>query len=392
VNTKSLIFRRFLVVLPVLALATACGVDPSSAAVTEAALTAEAPTSASVDLEVGEATGMSEALPTTSVLDDAATMAPGMDACHPHLFARTSEVVWRLNAVLFRHLRHVERLVARRASRLDGGTGTWTETGSGLEVQRQLTISADGGVTAFQLELAPAGQTPPQWVEVLSGSTTRTTTTSGSDRVGSVDFDYDALHSVLPAERVTGKVSVAFERVVDSTKPAPGIRKATTFTFTGFSFGPNDPHGPRSGTFTHVGEPGIGGSLVFQDSLILLCPANPQRLAADAVTQARWFVTPTGGLHGRADARGTGGQIPSGDTWLGVTCYQGARAIRPLATMETGYWAMKLEDGAGATVAGSAHQAGTTDSCDAAFGAVPSPTDAASDHDFSAPVSFPNQW
>jgi hypothetical protein len=210
--------------------------------------------------------------------------------------------------------------------------------------------------------------------------------------VGSLDLDYDALHSVVPAERLTGKVAVAFERVTDSSKPAPGVRKVTTVTLTGFSFGPLDPHGPRNGVFTHVGEPGVGGSLTFQDSLVLLCPANPQRLAADAVNHARWYVATGGGVHGRADARATGGQIPGGQTWMGVVCYQGARAVRPLATMETGYWAMKLEDGQGATVAGSGRQLGDPTSCDPAFGAVPSQADAASDHDFSAPVTFPNQW
>jgi hypothetical protein len=393
VQLKSSIFRRMFVVLPAAMLGAACGPqDSAPTGVTEAALTAEAPTSASVDLAVGDATGMSDTLPASSVLDDASLLAPTMDPCHPHLFARTAEVVWRLNAVFYRHLRHVEHLIARRATSLDGGTGTWTETGTGLEVQRQLTITADGGTYDFALALAPSGQTPPQWVEVLSGSTTKTSTPTGSDRVGSLDFDYDALRSVLPAEHLTGKVAVAFERLADSSKPAPGLRRTTTVTFTGFSFGPADPHGLRNGTFTHLGEPGVGGSVSFQDSLVLLCPANPQALVADAVTHARWYVASTGELRGRADAEATGGQVPAGDSWLGVTCYQGDRTLRPLAALETAYWAMKEEDGTGATVAGSAHQHGDATTCDPRFGAVPSQTGSASDYDFSSPVSFPNQW
>jgi hypothetical protein len=391
-NHTPLHFRRYLALVPAALLAAGCGADSTQVSATEAALIAEAPTTATIDLTVGEATGMSDTLPTTSILADASVLAPAMDACHPHLFARTSEVVWRLNAIFYRHLRHVEHLLAHRATRLDGGTGTWTQAGTGLEVQRQLTITSDGGVFNFALQLAPANQTPPRWVEVLSGSTTRTATSTGTERIGSLDLDFDALHSVIPSERLTGTVALAFDRVVDSTQPAPGVRKVSTVGFHGFSYGPLDPHGPRDGSFTHVGEPGVGGSISFQDSLVLLCPANPQRLAADAVTQARWYVTPTGALHGRADAKATGGQIASGESWSGVVCYQGAAAIRPLATMETGYWAMKLEDGAGATVAGSARQAGDASSCDTAFGPVPSQANSSSDHDFSAPVTFPNQW
>ena len=375
-------------------LGAACGGSSSSVkAATEDELTAVAPTSASVDLEVGDATGMADNVPTSSISADANVLAPGMDVCHPHLFARTAEVAWRLNAVFFRHLRHIERLIAKHPKLLAGDSATWSETGSGFEVQRQFVItrSSDGLTYDFELDLAPAAQAPPVWVKVFSGSTTNATTSTGSDQTGSLDFDYDALHSVIPDDRLTGQIAIAFERITDSSKPAPGKKKVTTVTFHGFSFGPNDPHGPRSGTFTHVGEPGVGGSLTFQDSLVLLCPANPTAQVADAVTHARWYVT-NGALHGRADAKATGGQIPSGDTWLGVTCYQGTHGVRPLATAENGYWAMKLEDGSGATVTGSARHAGSEQSCDSAFGAVPSLTDNQTDYDFTAAVTFPNEW
>ena len=377
-----------------LLLAAGCGNGSNTSSASVAELTAMAPTSESMNLDIGDATGMSATLPMTSISDDAATLAPGMDICHPHLFARSAEVVWRLNAVFFRHLRHVEHLIAKRPTIQAGDSATWTETGSGLEVQRQLVISrsADGLTYEVELDLAPTGQTPPVWVKVLSGSITNTKTSTGSDRTADVVLDYDALHSVISTERLTGKITIAFERVADSSKPAPGTRRATTITFAGFSYGSTDPRGPRSGTFTHVGEPGVGGSLSFQDSLVLLCPANPQLAAADVVAKARWYVATDGTLHGRADAKATSGQIAAGDSWLGVTCYQGGRAMRPLATTETAYWAMKLEDGAGATVAGSAHQAGSAQACDSAFGVVPSQIDKASDYDFSAPLSFPNQW
>lgn len=390
--------RRTLAALPAAALlATGCGgVGPNamSTGVTADELTAVAPTSSAMSLDVADQTGMDDALPTTSVAADASVLAPLMDKCHPHLFARTAEVVWRLNAVFYRHLRHVEHLLAKRPTLSAGSTGTWTETGRGQDVQRQLVItrSADGASYSIVLSLAPADQTPPQWTAVLTGTTSVTDTATGSDRAGQLVLDYDALHSVVPDEPITGKVTLTFDRLTDSTKPAPGTKRTTSISFTGFSFGPKDPRGPRQGSFTHVAEPHVGGSLAFQDSLVLLCPANPEKLVADVVTHARWYVAADGAIHGRADAKATGGQIPAADTWLGVTCYQGDRSVRPLATAETGYWAMKLEDATGATVADSAHQAGAPAACDAVFGAVPSQTSKDSDYGFPAQLQFPNEW
>jgi hypothetical protein len=323
--------------------------------------------------------------------------APVTDPCHPHLFARTSEAVQRLNAIFYRHLRHVEALIAHDPSLVAGDSATWSDTGSGLEVQRRLTISrsADGLTDTYELDLAPAGQTPPTWVKVLSGTLVTATTPTGNERTAAMTLDYDALHGVLPAEPLTGSIAVAYQRVKDSTRPAPGVKRTTTVTFASFSFGPADPHGPRTGSYLHVGEPGLGGSLSFQDSLVLLCPANPSGLEADTVTQSRWYFAADTSVHGRADAKATGGQMAAGDTWLGVTCHQGAAGVAPTATTDAGfYWAMKLENGSGTTLQGSSFSSGAgAAACDPVFGAVPSLTDSATDYDFaSGPVTFPNEW
>jgi hypothetical protein len=127
---------------------------------------------------------------------------------------------------------------------------------------------------------------------------------------------------------------------------------------------------------------------------VLLCPANPGDLEADTTTQSRWFIAADGSVHGRADAKATGGQMPAGDTWEGVTCFQGSRDTLLMPTAETAYWAMKEEDATGATVAGTAQSVGVgATACDPLFGPVPSLTDNASDYGFPAgPVSFPNEW
>ena len=379
--------------IPVLALLlSACGGAGSN---TAADLTANAPTSSAMALEVAGTTSADATLPDDPTLPT--TPAPGAadtDPCHPHLFARTAEVAWRLNAIFRRHLRHVDALVARHPSLVAGDSATWSQTGTALEPQRQFTMtrSADGLTYAFELDLAPAGQAPPAWTKVFWGSLTDSTSGTVKGRTGAMTFDEDALHAVVPAERLTGTIDLTFDQVRDPSRPAPGVKRTTAVTFHGFSFGPYDRHGPRDGSYTHLSEPGVGGLMSYQDSVVLLCPANPDALPADTTTVARWFLAADGAVHGRADARAVGGQIAAGDTWLGASCRSVAPGTDPATTSFAGYWMMKLEDGTGATVAGSAHQAGSGVACDPAFGAVPALGDASTDFDFTQPATFPGAW
>jgi hypothetical protein len=379
--------------VPAIALAlSACGAGNQA---TVADLTAHAPTLSTVSLDLGGATTVAPNLPPDPTAPTPPVAgAPDADPCHPHLFARTAEVAWRINAIFRRHLRHVDALVARHPGLVAGDTATWTQTGAGPELQRQFTMtrSADGLTYTFELSLAPAGQTPPAWTRVFSGSLADSVAGAVTGRTGAMTFDYDALRTVDPTEKLTGTVDLTFDRVKDPSHPAPGVKRTTEVTFHGFSFGPLDRHGPRDGAYTHLTEPGVGGLMSFQDAVVLLCPANPGALAADTATVARWFVAPDGAVHGRADAKAVGGQNPAGQTWLGVTCHAGAAGTDPATSTESAFWMMKLEDLTGATVAGSAHQAGSGVACDAAFGPVPSLLDASSDQDFSKAVTFPGAW
>jgi len=379
---------------------SACG-GASSGSAPAADFVSHAPTSASLDLEVADATAVASALPYAEAATPGLSLAlaPGMtaagDGCHPHLFVRTAEVVWRLNAIFRRHLRHVDALIARGPAILAGDTATWTDVTGTVEPQRKLTItrSADGLTYGFELDLAPAGQTPPVWVTIMTGHVTDASAGAVTERTGALALDYDALRTVVPAERLAGKLAVTFDRVKDPSKPAPGVKRSTEVTFDAFSFGPHDLHAPRSGTFSHLAEPGLGGSVAFQDDVVLLCPANPDALEADTTTHARWYVAADGAVHGRADARATGGQIAAGDTWMGVTCHQGVRGADPTTSTDSSYWLMKLEDPTGATLQGHERAAGAGPACDPVFGAVPTLADATSDYAFpSGPLGFPNAW
>ena len=372
------------------ALASACGGSGDSA--TDAKFAANSPSFDQVSLQIDD----SDAVPGSNNLTTAQTdeEALSTDKCHPHLFSRTHEIVGRLNRHTDKHLARIRRLLAKNADLAAGQSRTWTgidEDGVGRKFT--MTKSAAGDSFTFELDLAAKGTTT--FVKVFNGEVTASSVTTGTntvtDKLGSMTFDYDALHSVVPAEKATGKIEVDFDVTHDPSKPAPGIKKVLNIKMTAFLPEEGDPHGPRTGSYLHVGEPGIGGRLTFQDSLILLCPANPNGAVADTNAVSRWYKGADGKIHGRGDAKATGGQIPAGDTWSGVSCHNGVRADRD---SESGYWMMKLEDGTGATIHGTEQQ--TTDAgaspCDAALGAVPSLANNATDYDFSAAVSFPNEW
>jgi hypothetical protein len=72
---------------------------------------------------------------------------------------------------------------------------------------------------------------------------------------------------------------------------------------------------------------------------------------------------------------------------MGVTCAKGSTSAAPAE----GFWLMKLEDAAGATVSAQSAQLGT-DPCDPVFGAVPGATSNATDYGFPAAVTFPGEW
>jgi hypothetical protein len=316
--------------------------------------------------------------------------------CHPHLFARTNEIIQRVNRHFRKILFHVEDVIEDNPLS-DGQTRTFERVRAGLD--RKFTITrtanADGSLTFdFELDIAaiPASGTL-DFVKVMSGSITHVgplgeTADAGSEQVvedkGTVTFDFTALASVEKNERARGQITDTFDNLRD---PVKGVKRSANIALTDFVPEEGDRHGPRTGSYSWLREPGIGGEFQFQDTEILFCLPNPAGMQSDLTTVARWYRASDGAVHGRADARATGGQLPSGDQWLGVTCAEGPTTTAPAE----GFWMMKLEDGSGATVAVRLAQNGVQP-CDPAFGGVPSPTDNKTDYDFTAPVSFPGEF
>lgn len=337
-----------------------------------------------LEMDSTDSTPPTDTQTTTGAMTAAVTSTAGTstDPCHPHLFERSHEVIHRLNGTIARVLTRVSDLAADHPKLQSGTTRTWERVRDGVD--RKFTMTKDGSTFTFQLEAAVASATP-SFVTVYSGKIVEVAAPSGSSSApdeitGTMTFDDSALQSVVPTEPSSGQLTFDFDIVRSPVKT-----KQIVVTFHDFLIAPTDPHGPRNGQSVYFGKPGVGGSLKFEDSLVLLCPSNPSSQIADVDAVAQWYVAADGNVHGRADALAFGGQIPADQLWEGVTCHMGPRVS---ADSET-YWMMKLEDATGATVQGSAHGSTTSDAsaCDPAFidghAQVPSLTDSATDFPFA---------
>ncbi len=339
----------------------------------------------------GEAT---EAAASAAAPSDASTVAG--PECHPHLFVRTHEIIGRVNRHFFKHLHHVEELI-RNNPLTDGETKIWEDIRAGLDRKFTMTrtANADGSLTyTFELDVGTAVTSgTPALVKVMSGSITHVGPASSDadagtgelvENKGTVTFDFTALASVTPHERSRGQITDVFDNVHD---PVKGEKRSASVNLTAFVPEEGDPHGPRTGSYLWEREPAVGGKFVFQDTTTLLCLPNPAAAQSDVTTVSRWYKATTGEIHGRSDSKASGGQLPTGDVWMGVTCAKGPTTSDPAE----GFWMMKLEDSTGATVSSQSAQVGT-EPCDPVWGAVPSATDNKTDYDFSAKVTFPGEW
>ncbi len=365
--------------IPLLAAAvTACGGSSSSEQSFRDA--APAPVALSMQVDGAPATTATAATAATSV---PLTMMDAVAPCHPHLFVRTEALAARLNRHVAKALGRIEHVIARTPSLSTGTQVQWDEVRDGVEIR--FTMTRSGEVYTWSLDLRPAGGADAQWATVSSGSIDRTGATGPHEGMGSFTVDLDALHRVIPTETAAGKLDAKF--AIAATKRVLDV-SAAGVVWDPDSDGDGLGHvSPLDASYRYVREPGVGGSLAVTDAMVFACPANPTLAAADVTLAARWYLASDGAVHGRGDAKATGAQIPSGDTFMGVTCHQGATD----GTAAEGYWMMKLEDSTGATVQ-SWTPAGSPTACDPAFGPVPLASAPTNDFDFSAPVTFPGEF
>ncbi len=364
-------------VLLIAAAATACGGGSSS----EQSFRDAAPAAVALSMQVDGApatTATAASATTTATLAMMDATAP----CEPHLFLRTEALAARLNRHVAKALGRVEHVIAKTPALSTGTQVQWDEVRDAVEIR--FTMTRSGEVYTWSLDLRPAGGTEAQWATVFSGSIDRTGATGPHQGTGSFTVDLDALHQVIPTETAAGKLDATF--AIAPTKRVLDV-SAAGVVWDPDSDGDGLGHvSPLNASYRYVREPGVGGSLAATDAMVFACPANPTLAAADVTLAARWYLASDGAVHGRGDAKATGGQVPSGDAFMGVTCHQGATD----GTAAEGFWMMKLEDSTGATVQ-SWTPAGSPTACDPAFGPVPAASGPGTDFDFTAPVTFPGE-
>jgi hypothetical protein len=372
--------RPFHFALP-LALAALAG---CGGAANESAFQSAAPSyqALSMDLTSSDTNAPSAAALTVEIGGAADAASPD---CHPHLFIRTHDVVSRVNRHLWHFLRHVEGVIHRNPDLVSGPSQVWEREKDGIDVRLTITRESD---VLFTWTLAMKKVADAAFVTVFSGQIDRTDAQGAHQGVGDATLDLGALAGVTGQE-VAGVLTVHFETftasrllvvdakgvVWDSDANAPFLRQ------------------PRDAHYVYDREPGKGGSVKIEEQMVFACPLNPDGTpnatqSADVKLVSRWYRTTSGGVHGRSDALMTGGQLPAGDTVVGLTCHASDAEGGDQAES---YWLMKEEDATGATVGGAMHST-TSDAsaCDPALnpptGDVPALDTNATDFDMSGIV------
>ena len=310
--------------------------------------------------------------------------------CAPGSFDDTDGVVRIIDKTVSKEMSTVEK--AFKKLNLNPGETriTQKQTSTGLIVKITLARSADGNTLSFELDLAHVA-TPTDFTVITTGSRTDAGTIGTVHTVNKqVSTDYDALRLFYPNSKPTGHFDATVVHVKDTSKPAPGVQDTLSVSFAGITISPKDPHGPRTGSYTHIGETAIGGSLDFSANVPVPCPGNPAGPMTISV-QRRHTDDATGERTFRRDALATGGMLGAGEQEIAFDC--GTNPAKGSGTMPTRYGLKKHEDATGATVTYKITLKNETGpDCNPAFGALVSPTDNATDWGFPHPVTFPGEW
>jgi hypothetical protein len=197
--------------------------------------------------------------------------------------------------------------------------------------------------------------------------------------------DFAKLNAAFPNEKVAqGTIHVAFDVSAKARKitvDAANITWDMDPSHFDNAVVPAALAAPRSGAYVYYREPGKGGSVKIQDQMVFACGMdrrveNLALVPADSRMVSRWYKASDGTVHGRSDGIIEGGNLVAPvASIVGVTCHN-ASAEQHMPT--EGYWLMKAEDTAGATLVGFSSMSlmdTTATPCDVAFGNVPNLAD-----------------
>jgi hypothetical protein len=308
-------------------------------------------------------------------------------ACGPGSYDDTDSVVSIINGTINRAISPITMAV-KQAHIAPGGSKTIVKTIPGGLEQIILNRSADGQTYDFEVDVALASATP-SWTEVGSGDVTDHGVVAGVRTIDSaISVDFNALQSVITTSKPTGSFSATIELVKDPTKPGNGTKTTTNVTFTDITVRASDPHGPRSGTYTHVLEGGVGGDYDFSGTIPVPCPGGAAGPAVNISVQREHRDTGAMERTFRRDAVATGYLLPAGDQAIAFEC-----GNRTTTNLPEYYLLTKIEnaDGSSATYH-ITYRNETSPQCDPLFGSLVSPTDNTTDWTFVHPLTFPGEW
>ncbi len=290
-------------------------------------------------------------------------------ACHPHLFLRARDAVKGLNRyIVTKFFKTLDAIIDSHASSATTSSVTWTKpvfNGAG-EYRVTLTKSAPGQYTLEVAAKAPANAPDSAYV-VIQTATINNTGGTAHAGTGTMHLDLTKLASVFTAERARGTIDLSFT--------VNGNNKKVQVTLTGFTGDDTNPQQPPANSnYVFARTKGVGGSFKFVQNTVFACPDNPTFLQASMKAVHRWKTSAgaDGGaalFNGRSDATATGGTIPVGQNWVGVTCSDETAAE---ASAER-FWQMALFNANGTLASGQVDSSGFgVSTCDSSFGTLPS--------------------
>jgi hypothetical protein len=312
--------------------------------------------------------------------------------CAPGSFDDTEGVVTKIDKTIQKELAHIEKAIDAGVLNPGDSVTRVTTPAPGVLAKRTIARSADGNTYSYELDMAQATATP---VYVLIATASRTDAGVDANGVHTVNkqitMNYDARDQFIPGA-ATGNFSASVVHVNDPSKPPPSIQDTLSVSFAGMTVRFNDPHGPRTGSYTHIGEASIGGSLDFSASVPDPCPGTAMP-PIQITVQRRHVDDATGERTFRRDATVTGGSLSAGQQAIKFVCGNRAPNLAGVTVTTSQYTMRKIENADGTTQSYNLKfQNETAPNCNPAFGAVVSPTDNATDWPFAHPVTFPGEW
>ena len=237
--------------------------------------------------------------------------------CPPGAFDDTEGVVKAIDKTIDKERARMEHSIASAALNPGDSKVHQRALSTGVLVRWSIARSADGNTYNFLLEMAQPSPTP-SYVLVSSLSRTDAGVVNGVQTINKqISFDYNARGQFIPT-RPTGNFDATIVQVNDASQPAPGNQTTLSVAFTNITVKPTDKHGPRTGSYTHIGEAGIGGSLDFHASIPVPCPGDPagpvditvqRRHVDDAIGNERTYRRDALGDRRQPRGRGTSDRV-----------------------------------------------------------------------------------